>query len=483
MSLPAGVVNGLTDFTISTWVNPVARPTWSRIFDFGASTARGMFLTASAGSAPRFAITTSGSGGEQRLNGTAPLALNQWSHVAVTLHRHDRAGMYVNGALVATNANMTLNPASLGATANNYIGRSQYADPYLNATVDDFQIYDRGLGEADVAALAGGTPGAGNVASYRFDEASGATAADSSGNGRDATIVSPAVNVLTPTGLTGYWEAPFMFKRNGTYYMAYARGNPATGGQPGDLRLRDGEQPARAVDLSRPDPRHRDQHDDEPRGDRRVQGPVVRRLPQRRAAGRRRVPPLRLGRQALLQPRRHDPEGRRRRSARRRSRRSRRSPTCTSTAPTSSRPCRRVPLEHVRLHRLRVGAAGVGAGGPADLRLRHQPELHDVPDDQGPTGNPRFAITTNGAGGEQRIDGTAPLPVDRWTHVAVTKSALGAQLYVNGVQVGQHTNLGLYPARLGNAPNNWIGRSQNAADPYLARRDGRLPHLPARAER
>ena len=54
--------------------------------------------------------------------------------------------------------------------------------------------------------------------------------------------------------------------------------------------------------------------------------------------------------------------------------------------------------------------AGVGASG------------------QDPSGNPRFAITTNGPNNEQRIDGTAPLPVDRWTYVAVTKSALGAQL-------------------------------------------------------
>ena len=99
---------------------------------------------------------------------------------------------------MATNANMTLNPAALGATANNFIGRSQYADPFLNAKVDDFQIYDRGLGEAEIAALAGGAPGAGNVASYRFDEASGATATDSSGRARDATIVSPPVNVVTP---------------------------------------------------------------------------------------------------------------------------------------------------------------------------------------------------------------------------------------------------------------------------------------------
>ena len=94
------------------------------------------------------------------------------------------------------------------------------------------------------------------------------------------------------------------------------------------------------------------------------------------------------------------------------------------------------------------------------------PNVAHVPHDPGPTGAPRFAISTS-ATNELRIDGTAPLPVDRWTHVAVTKSALGAQLYVNGVQVGQHTNLGLYPARLGNAPNNWIGRSQSPDDPYF----------------
>ena len=44
--------------------------------------------------------------------------------------------------------------------------------------------------------------------------------------------------------------------------------------------------------------------------------------------------------------------------------------------------------------------------------------------------------------------------------MAVTKSALVGRLYVNGVQVGQNTNISLYPARLGNTPNNWIGRSQ-----------------------
>jgi hypothetical protein len=80
----------------------------------------------------------------------------------------------------------------------------------------------------------------------------------------------------------------------------------------------------------------------------------------------------------------------------------------------------------------------------------------------GATGVVRFAITTNGPNAEQRIDGTAPLPVAEWVHVALTKSPLVGTLWVNGVQLGQNPNVGLYPARLGNTANNWIGRSQNA---------------------
>jgi hypothetical protein len=187
VSMPTGIVSSLTDFTISAWVNPAATSTWSRVFDFGTGTTANMFLTVSAGTAPRFAITNSGSGGEQRLNATSALPLNTWSHLAVTLSG-TTGTLYVNGTAVATNTAMTLHPASLGSTANNWIGRSQYADPFLSATVDDFHIYNRALTGSEVATLAGGTQGAGNVAAYRFDETSGASAADSSGNGRTATI-------------------------------------------------------------------------------------------------------------------------------------------------------------------------------------------------------------------------------------------------------------------------------------------------------
>jgi hypothetical protein len=200
VNLPTGIVSGLTgDYTVSAWVNPAALSTWSRVFDFGTGTGNYMFLTVNSGGGPRFAITAGGSGGEQQLSSTTQLPLNTWSHLAVTLSGNTGT-LYVNGNPVATNTNMTLHPSNLGNTNQNWLGRSQFSDPYLNATVDDVHIYDHALSAADVQALAGGQQGAGNVAAYRFDEDGGATATDSSGNGKDATIVSLTKPTITCPG-------------------------------------------------------------------------------------------------------------------------------------------------------------------------------------------------------------------------------------------------------------------------------------------
>src|SRR5207244_1093204 len=85
-NLPAGIVSGLNDFTISAWVRPTSLANWARIFDFGSGTTANMFLTDDAGgtNALRFAITTSGGGAEQRLDGPSVVA-NAWTHVAITL--------------------------------------------------------------------------------------------------------------------------------------------------------------------------------------------------------------------------------------------------------------------------------------------------------------------------------------------------------------------------------------------------------------
>lgn len=151
VTLPAGVLNGLTDITVSAWVNLDSASTWSRVFDFGTGMSNYMFLTASNGSVVRFAIRTP-SVGEQIINGTSALPTGVWTHVAVTLSGSTGI-LYVNGIEVGRNTAMTLTPSSLGVTTQNYIGNSQWPDPYLNGRVDEFRIYADALSADEMAAL------------------------------------------------------------------------------------------------------------------------------------------------------------------------------------------------------------------------------------------------------------------------------------------------------------------------------------------
>ncbi|KAH6692729.1 acetyl-CoA carboxylase [Plectosphaerella plurivora] len=155
-----GQAEYLRDFTIAGW-------TWSRLY---------MFLTPRAGSTgntPRFAITSSGSGGEQQINGDRELPTNDLAEGTGTL--------YVNGEVAGRNTAMTLNPTDLGNPGNRWIG----------PTIDEFHIFNRALTAAEVQSMqdsATGSTNGGNIAWYKFDEEGGSTVEDSSPNGRSAGI-------------------------------------------------------------------------------------------------------------------------------------------------------------------------------------------------------------------------------------------------------------------------------------------------------
>jgi hypothetical protein len=72
------------------------------------------------------------------------------------------------------------------------------------------------------------------------------------------------------------------------------------------------------------------------------------------------------------------------------------------------------------------------------------------------TGVSRFAIKNGGA--EQTLSATA-IPYLKWTHVAVTLSATGARMYINGVQVVESGAVTISPFDF-KPVLNYIGRSQ-----------------------
>jgi hypothetical protein len=183
-TLPAELVSSLTDFTISTWVNPTTLDTWARVFDFGTGTTNYLFLSTTKGAGkPRVAFKVNGAA-EQGVDSSVALTAGAWSHVAVTLSGNTMT-LYVNGAVAGTNTNVTARPSQLGSTTLNYLGKSQFNDPYLNGALDDFRIYNRALSASEIGVLSAAqitvpqnvtaTPGDGRI-TLAWNAVSGATA-------------------------------------------------------------------------------------------------------------------------------------------------------------------------------------------------------------------------------------------------------------------------------------------------------------------
>lgn len=232
------------DFTIAVWVNlalddasslPDPRQTpldlidSAAIFDFGSPNPDfaeeplahlGMGVRLVDGRPiPRFAITSSGAEAEQSLEGTDPLPIGSWVHLAIS-KSGPVATLYVDGRAAARTDEMTLTPSDLGAIHDYWIGRRQFPQrtvSYLNATLDEFVMFGRGLDQdaihslrnPDAAALAS-TAGEGAAAWYRFDEEAGPKLLDSSGNGRDAEIIAPTDGRRHPGFLSAYPETQFV---------------------------------------------------------------------------------------------------------------------------------------------------------------------------------------------------------------------------------------------------------------------------------
>jgi hypothetical protein len=151
VKLKDGIMEGLNDFTITTWVNTKSIANNTRIFDFGYDTASWMaFIPYYGGNQIKYKISYGGNSAE--VVGTYTLPINQWVHLAL-VQSGNICKIYADGLEIASGT-VTLKPSGLGKTTANYLIKSQWpADPFLNASMDEFRIFNRALGAVEINEL------------------------------------------------------------------------------------------------------------------------------------------------------------------------------------------------------------------------------------------------------------------------------------------------------------------------------------------
>lgn len=136
-------VSSATQFTYESWIYVKEHQCWERIFDFGNGTSQNIFLSSSAFCEGYLRFAMDIGAGQHVLDAPdAVIPTYTWTHVAVTING-DTARIYVNGSLVATNPSFVYNPSMLGATINNWIGKSAYiADNYFKGRIDEVRLWN-----------------------------------------------------------------------------------------------------------------------------------------------------------------------------------------------------------------------------------------------------------------------------------------------------------------------------------------------------
>ena len=128
--------------------------------------------------------------------------LTGWTHIAV-VYADKQPSLYINGVWVRTGLTSTKTNVYPSLFLSDPIG---YGD-YYAGQIDEFRIWSTTLTAAEIRANMYRELGAttGLLVIYHFNEASGTTASDSSGNGRDGTLNNfPA----TPWRTSGAFAGP-----------------------------------------------------------------------------------------------------------------------------------------------------------------------------------------------------------------------------------------------------------------------------------
>jgi hypothetical protein len=151
--LPADLLTGFGDFTLSVWVYWHYEQTDTPLLFFRQDGLSGLYLTPRAYTGT-CTLGMSKAGKGQGIKGPI-LPTRRWVHLAVTLNGGD-ACMYFDGRQVAQASGWQYQPWQIGPTVDNWIGTDggDGGHAHFDGKLQELQIYNRALLPAEVAALA-----------------------------------------------------------------------------------------------------------------------------------------------------------------------------------------------------------------------------------------------------------------------------------------------------------------------------------------
>jgi hypothetical protein len=148
VNLPSNLLNSYDSVTVDTWVTLNAGATWARLWFFGDNQNNEFYMAPNTvgGTAHRI-----GSGvRDGRTADDAPAWQNQTIHIT-TVYGNGSLELYSNSVPVRTFNNI-IGPLSQVGQSLAWIGRSPYADPFMNCSVDEFRIYKGRLSAEEITA-------------------------------------------------------------------------------------------------------------------------------------------------------------------------------------------------------------------------------------------------------------------------------------------------------------------------------------------
>jgi hypothetical protein len=172
VDLPNGLIRGLSSVTVEIWVSWTGKSPRQRLFDFGYNggddmrgmgtsylyatprngTGTGSDATGNFAAYLNFTRTAGDTGEDTVLQGTGPLSMGIMHQVAVVFDGSaDTFLLYLDGTIVDTATHITGMLAQID-DRNMWIGRANFPEESLQATVHEFRIYNDALTEAAVSA-------------------------------------------------------------------------------------------------------------------------------------------------------------------------------------------------------------------------------------------------------------------------------------------------------------------------------------------